>query len=98
MQILNNDFLADQCPPLDGFQAFTRVGLPNFNLNTSFNNGTSSPTVSSGFFELSLGYVRQCIINASFDYIRMFDTYRYYKHMHRSSGIVAKIIIIPYSG
>ena len=81
-QVLDNEFLADRCPSLDGFQAFRNIILPNFNFNftvggsTTASTPTSPPTATPGVFELSIGYVRQCIINASFDYIRRFDTYR----------------------
>lgn len=68
-QILNNSFPAENCPRLDTFEAFSGVVLPT--LSSSGGTSRSNPTT------LSLGYVRQCIINASFDYIRMFDSYRY---------------------
>ena len=90
LQILDTDFVADQCPPLKGFQAFSNVVPPNFNFSVSADSlsDTSSPTTPPGFFSLSVGYVKQCIISASFDYLKMLDTYRYNNKYSQLSLIV----------
>ena len=76
IQLINNDFPANGCPGLDGFAALDNIQVPNiqFTLNYSRDsNGGSSPSVGNS---PSVGYVRECIVNAAFDYIGQFDVYR----------------------
>ena len=80
LQYLNSTQDKDKCPPIQ---------LAFNNLNTNFDDLTSSApslnlpglrsrrqTDATTQNVLNVGYIQQCIINQSFDFVRQYDVYR----------------------
>ena len=73
--VRNDQLNEQQCPAIEGFQAFNSIGLPNLDISVGQEPG--EVTVDSELFDLTKGYVTECLINAAFNsYILPFETYR----------------------
>ena len=81
-----NNTVPSECPALE--QSLTDVQLPQFNFDFSLTPGGGGGTGGTGGTgtTLNVGYIRQCIVNAAFDFIADFDVYRLVKNRSSVGG------------